>query len=58
MRSCASSRHRTLPSAVAVLFCIAIEKSAMEQIAKASVSDWQIADLLKKLGADEEAITS
>ena len=27
----------------------------MEQIAKASVSDWQIADLLKKLGADEEA---
>ena len=35
-------------------FCIAVEKSAMEQIAKASVSDWQIADLLKKLGADEE----
>jgi hypothetical protein len=26
----------------------------MEQIAKASVSEWQIADLLKKLGADEE----
>lgn len=54
MRSCASRRHRTLPLAVAVLFCIAVEKSAMEQIAKASVSDWQIADLLKKLGADEE----
>ena len=58
MRSCASRRHRTLPLAVAVLFCIAVEKSAMEQIAKASVSDWRIADLLKSWARMKKTITS
>ncbi len=54
MRGYARRRRRTLPLAVAVLFCIAVEKSAMEQIATASSSDPDIAELLRKLGADED----
>jgi tRNA isopentenyl-2-thiomethyl-A-37 hydroxylase MiaE len=54
MRSYARRRRRTLPLAVAVLFCIAVEKSAMEQMARISTSDPQISELLEQLGADEE----
>ncbi len=54
MRSYARRRRRTLPLAVAVLFCIAVEKTAMTQIGGISTSDPQISELLEKLGADEE----
>jgi tRNA isopentenyl-2-thiomethyl-A-37 hydroxylase MiaE len=54
MRSCARRRRRTLPLAVAVLFCIAVEKTAMKQIAGISTSDQQMSELLEQLGADEE----
>ena len=54
MRSYARHRQRALPLAVAVLFCIAVEKSAMEQMSRISTTDPQLSALLEQLGADEE----
>ena len=54
MRSYGGRRHRTLPLAVAVILCISVERSAMQQLARASVSKRQISHLLHTLGTDEE----
>jgi hypothetical protein len=54
MRSCGGKRRRTLPLAVAVILCIAVERSAMQQLARTTVADRELSDLLRKLGAEEE----
>jgi hypothetical protein len=54
MRSCASKPRRALPLAAAALLCIAVERSAMQQLARVSLADRNISELLRKLGTDEE----
>jgi hypothetical protein len=54
MRSYASKPHRSLPLAAAAILCIAVERSAMQQLARASLADRNLSQLLRTLGADEE----
>lgn len=54
MRSCARKRRRTLPLAAAVILCIAVERSAMQQLVRITIDDREITELFQELGADEE----
>jgi tRNA isopentenyl-2-thiomethyl-A-37 hydroxylase MiaE len=54
MRTCAKKRRRTLPLAAAVILCIAVERSAMQQLGRITTADREITELFRELGADEE----
>ena len=54
MRSCARKRRRTLPLAAAVILCMAVERSAMQQLGRITTADREMTELFHELGADEE----
>jgi len=54
MRRCGGKRARTLPIAAVVILCIAVESSALRQLAATSFPDHELHALLLQLSADEE----